>query len=195
MENKIYYSASEFLSHAVELYNSNTRDFVELITQPYHSFDEMYHIMDEFDILNKELSYNISEKNVAFKVYSVWMLVLRLILYILYSRKTKGVNVEVIVSIENSFICRMKKVWKIECDKYYQTVKITTDINIAVNDYSIDSILRSLLEDVAEIVIDALNQFKRTVAKDVVDSMKYTIASHAFESYENFKNPHKRDIK
>lgn len=56
MENKIYYSASEFLSRAVELYDSNIRDFVELITQPYYSFDEMYHIMDEFDILNKELS-------------------------------------------------------------------------------------------------------------------------------------------
>lgn len=195
MENKIYYSASEFLSHAVELYNSNTRDFVELITQPYYSFTEMYNTMYEFELLNKELSYKISEKNVALKVYNVWMLVLRFLTYILYSRKNRGENVEVVVSIENSFICRMKNIWKIECDKYSQSVTITTDINVAVDTYSLDTILRSLCKFVEEIVIDALNQFKRTVAKDVVDSMKYTIASHAFESYENFKNPHKRDIK
>ena len=86
----------------------------------------------------------------------------------------------------------MKNIWKIECDKYAQSVKITTNINLDVDTYSLDAILRSLCEFVEEIVIDALNQYKHTVAKDVVESMKYTIASHAFESYENFRNPHKK---
>lgn len=192
MENKIYYSASEFLSRAVELYDSNIRDFVELITQPYYSFDEMYHIMDEFDILNKELSYNISEKYAALKVYDDWILVLRFLLYILYSRENKGVNVEVIVSIENSFICQKKKVWKIECDKYSQTVKITTDIDLAIGYFSLEEILRSLCKFVVEIVIDALNQFKLTVAKEVADKMKYTVAIYAFDPFIDFKNPRKK---
>lgn len=192
MENKIYHSKEEFLSLAVKLYNSNTKDFVERITQPYYSFAEMYNTMYEFELLNKELSYKISEKNVALKVYNVWMLVFRFLLYILYSRKNRGENVEVVVSIENSFICRMKNIWKIECDKFSQSVKITTNINIDLDTNSLDTILRSLSEFVEEIVIDALNQFKLTVAKDVVDSMKYTIASHAFESYENLKNPFKK---
>lgn len=192
MENKIYHSRGEFLSLAVKLFNSDSKDFVERITQPYYSFAEMYNTMDEFELLNKELSYKISEKNVALKVYNVWMLVLRFLTYILYSRKNRGENVEVVVSIENSFICRMKNIWKIECDKYSQSVTITTDINVAVDTYSLDTILRSLCKFVEEIVIDALNQFKRTVAKDVVDSMKYTIASHAFESYEDYKNPYKK---
>ena len=85
MENKIYHSASEFLSLAVKLLNSNTKDFVERITQPYHSFDEMYHILDEFELLDKELSYKISEKNAAFNVYITWMLVLRLLVFLLYT--------------------------------------------------------------------------------------------------------------